>query len=606
MKKIYFTRKNLIELGFVFLFFALFLFVYVCVDGNHTFMAKENPVELIYLGFNFPSVGLGIMGYLVGLLFTIYGVVYDAGLILIRRLVKFRKERFWSTKWVLINVGWLVLCLLLSLGLGAGLAAIVEPENVSLIMMAFGGSLLISVLIYIIAAMIIGAVFLLIVNFKNIDKPYRFFNIDEQEQYEQSIDEEIKQEEDSQANIEQQFGDTPINKNISNNNIVGQGGAVMNATTSSNNEIVLGNREKVFPSLSSIDKDFSGFEENNLADIDINLDKLCNEFRNYLCKEENLYFDIETIRSFISALATSRIIILEGLSGTGKSSLPRYFSKFISSDSTFIAVQTTFRDKSSLIGYFNDFSQTYNETDFLKALYKANYTKDHINVMVLDEFNIARVEYYFADFLSVLEYPKQDWKIRVMNLPYEFDAPTMLHDGVLKIEENTYFVCTANKDDSTYSISDKVYDRAIILDFDDKNEPFTVKEEVKPIRLGYHQLQKLFNDALKDKNNRLTDDDLKQFSAITNYVLENFDVAFGNRILNQINTFVPVYVKTGGTKLEALDFMFARKILYKLEGRFEDYVKNNLIALKHLIEKTYSANEFKMSKRMIDQMIKRL
>ena len=226
--------------------------------------------------------------------------------------------------------------------------------------------------------------------------------------------------------------------------------------------------------------------------------------------------------------------------------------------------------------------------------------------MVLDEFNIARVEYYFADFLSVLEYPKQDWKIRVMNLPYEFDAPTMLHDGVLKIEENTYFVCTANKDDSTYSISDKVYDRAIILDFDDKNEPFTVKEEVKPIRLGYHQLQKLFNDALKDKNNRLTDDDLKQFSAITNYVLENFDVAFGNRILNQINTFVPVYVKTGGTKLEALDFMFARKILYKLEGRFEDYVKNNLITLKHLIEKTYSTNEFKMSKRMIDQMIKRL
>lgn len=603
MKKVYFTRKNLIELGFVFLFFILFLFCYVCVDGAHTFMAKENPVELIYLGFNFPSVELGTMGYLVGFLFTIYGIVFDAGLILIRRLVKFRKERFWSYKWILIVLGWLVLCLLLSLGLGLLLASIIDKENVGLIMMAFGGSLLISVIIYLILALIIFAVFLLIVNFKNIDKPYRFFNIDEQVQYEANIDAEEEKEIDEQNHIEAEFGDIQASTSNANNAIIagGSASASMGQTT-----FELGDREKVFPSLSTIDKEFSGFEENNLPEVNINLEKLCNDFRNYLCKKENLYFDIETIRSFISAFATSRIIILEGLSGTGKSSLPRYFAKFISSESNFLAVQTTFRDKTSLIGYFNDFSQTYNETDFLKSLYRANYLKDHINIMVLDEFNIARVEYYFADFLSLLEYPKQDWKIRVMNLPYEFDAPSMLHDGILKIEENTYFVCTANKDDSTYSISDKVYDRAIILDFDDKNEPFQVKEDVEPIHLGYHQLQQLFNEALKDKNNSLTKEDLSTFNEVTKFILDNFDVAFGNRIMNQINNFVPVYVKCGGTKLEALDFMLSRKILYKLEGRYEDYIKDSLISLKKLIEKLYPNKDFKMSKHMIDQMIKRL
>ena len=66
-------------------------------------------------------------------------------------------------------------------------------------------------------------------------------------------------------------------------------------------------------------------------------------------------------------------MILEGLSGTGKSSLPRYFSKFVNANLLFVSVQATWRDKSNLIGYFNDFSKTYSETEFLTSLYHANY-----------------------------------------------------------------------------------------------------------------------------------------------------------------------------------------------------------------------------------------
>lgn len=603
MKKVYFTRKNLIELGLVFLFYVLFLFIYVCVDGKHLFFAEENPIELLYLGFSFPSISLGSVGYLLGFLFCIYGVLYDAGLILIRRLIKFRRERFFSTKWVLINVGWGAVCLLLGFGLGTILAAIISKDNLQPLLMAFGGTLLLTVLLYLLLALVIGAIFMLIINFKNIDKPYRFFNISEEEQYERKIDLEEEKDEAKQNDVGASFGESSL---TSINNVVSGVSAASPTESVVSTEFKLGDREKVFPSLSMIDRDYSGFEEDKLPDIDITLENLCLLFRNYLCKKENLYFDIETIRSFISALGTSRIVILEGLSGTGKSSLPRYFAKFISSEPTFIAVQTTFRDKSSLIGYFNDFSQTYNETDFLKALYRANYQKDHLNFMILDEFNIARVEYYFADFLSLLEYPKQDWKIRVMNLPYDFNAPVMLHDGLLKIEENTFFICTANKDDSTFTISDKVYDRAIILDFDDRNEEFSVDEEVSEIHLSYHQLMDLFNAAKKEKKNNLTSDDLRRFKILTDFVLDNFDVAFGNRVLNQIENFVPIYVKTGGNKAEALDFMFARKILYKIEGRYEDYIKNSLIALKKLIEKTYAKDEFKMSKHLIERMIKRL
>ena len=178
---------------------------------------------------------------------------------------------------------------------------------------------------------------------------------------------------------------------------------------------------------------------------------------------------------------------------------PVIFAKFINAKSNFIPVQTTWRDKTSLLGYFNDFTQTFNETEFLKSLYRSSYDTDVLNMMVLDEFNIARVEYYFADFLSILEYPLNEQIIKVMQLPFDFTPPTHLIDGELRLEANTFFVCTANKDDSTYSISDKVYDRAIILDFDDKNEPFPAKAKVKSIPIGFKELSNIYKVAKETK-----------------------------------------------------------------------------------------------------------
>ena len=299
-------------------------------------------------------------------------------------------------------------------------------------------------------------------------------------------------------------------------------------------------------------------------------------------------------------------MILEGLSGTGKSSLPRFFAKFINAKVTFIPVQATWRDKSSLLGYFNDFSRIYNETDFLLSLYEAGYNPDQINIFVLDEMNISRVEYYFADFLSVLDYPSDEWKIRIMQLPYGFVSPTKLIDGNLQVTPNSFFVGTANKDDSTFSIADKVYDRSITVDFQTKNEPFSVKEEVEPIHLSYSKLSSLFKDASAIEENHLTKEDLQKFNTITDYIYDEFDVAFGNRILNQIETIVPLYIALGGKKEEILDFMLTRKVVCKLEGRFEDFVKPALKNLLVLLDKTYGKGNFPNSAAYINKLIKKL
>ena len=336
------------------------------------------------------------------------------------------------------------------------------------------------------------------------------------------------------------------------------------------------------------------------------LEELCNNFRLYLAKQEGLYFDIETIRAFISGLAASRLIILEGLSGTGKSSLARYFSDFIGEESYFEAVQATWRDRSSVLGYYNDFSKSYNETEFLKRMYKYTYRKNHINIMVLDEVNISRVEYYFADFLSILEYPVDKWKLKIMQLPYQFDAPVHLEDGILQIPSNTWFIATANKDDSTFTITDKVYDRAITISFDDRNEEFKVNQEVKPIKLSYNGLRVLFRNALAIKENALNAEDKRKFKLITDFIFDTFDLTFGNRINTQIDLLVPIYVSCGGSKESALDFMLSRKVISKLQGRFEDYIKQGLIDLRNLISKTYGKDAFPLTNREINKLIKKL
>ena len=103
-------------------------------------------------------------------------------------------------------------------------------------------------------------------------------------------------------------------------------------------------------------------------------------------------------------MGACRIMILQGISGTGKTSLPYAFGKFIQNDAAVCSVQPSWRERSELYGYFNEFTKKYTETEFLRAVYEANYRNDP-QIVILDEMNIARVEYYFAEMLSILELP---------------------------------------------------------------------------------------------------------------------------------------------------------------------------------------------------------
>ena len=134
---------------------------------------------------------------------------------------------------------------------------------------------------------------------------------------------------------------------------------------------------------------------------EITLEDFCKQFRAFAASQLKLYYELDMMRFFVAALGTTRIVILQGISGTGKTSLPYAFGKFVQRDSSVVSVQPSWRERTELYGYFNEFSKKYTETEFLKAIYEGNYYRDP-HIVILDEMNIARVEYYFAEMLSIL------------------------------------------------------------------------------------------------------------------------------------------------------------------------------------------------------------
>lgn len=599
MKKPYFTRKNLIVLSLAFFYSFLLLFVGLCLDGSHLLIGKKNPIALVAGKINFEPIRCGVTGYVSLILVAIYISVFVALFLYEKRYAVLNNKKPYSLKMILSYLASLVVCFILSFGVGM---LICGKNGIKTMYQFTGQSLLITTCIYILAFAFIGGILMFIVNFTQVDRPFRAF---EDKNYPVLDDDDLVKND-----VSSNFDAVPSSK--VSGTVSGEVGIGQPAATDNNNSSVirqteeLDDREKVFPALSMMDEEYEGYAVENVVSDNLTLNELATRFRNYLAKEEKLYFDIDTIRFFVSGFAASHFMILEGSSGTGKSSLPRYFAKFINANLLFVPVQATWRDKTNLIGYFNDFSKAYSETEFLTSLYHANYNPDMIHMFVLDEMNISRVEYYFADFLSVLEYPEEEWKIKIMQLPYNFIPPAKLDDGVIQIPNNVYFVGTANKDDSTFTITDKVYDRAITIDFDNRNDAFNVNGDASTINLSRSALAKLYQEAKNNKSYQMTDNDYQKFQTISDYIYDQFDITFGNRILNQISELVPVFVSCGGTKEEALDFLLSRKVISKIEGRFEEYVKNALRELLNLIHKTYGKDVLKRSEKTIQNLMRRL
>lgn len=373
-------------------------------------------------------------------------------------------------------------------------------------------------------------------------------------------------------------------------------------------------------------------------------------------KEEQLFYKDNDIRAFLAGMAVSRLIILQGMSGTGKSSLPRIFSEAISGFNKLIPVESSWRDRNELLGYYNDFNKKFNAKSFTIALYKSskNRCQQIPTFIVLDEMNLARIEYYFSDFLAILQEPdhkkwlvelvssdmrtlpmelsdstKKDmainkpdvfkiWekieKIRQGNLEVETSdeeketitsylanlgmltgAKDLIDGRKIKVTDNIWFVGTANQDESTFEISDKVYDRAQVVSLNQKGKSEGRYQPVEKKYISVDSLQELFNDAIA--NNKYRYEIEKRLDSLDAVLIDEFDVSFGNRIVTQTIDFAAVFIAAGGTLEDALDYQISTKILRKVISSDRDD------AFLKLLEET---KDYPETQRLINKKIREL
>lgn len=307
--------------------------------------------------------------------------------------------------------------------------------------------------------------------------------------------------------------------------------------------------------------------------------------------DKELRYSKDTIKKFIAGLHMSPISILQGISGTGKTSLPRAVAMAMTADDVRYSVnngddelpqapyricpiQSGWRDKMDLMGFYNSFEKSYHETEFFNALYLANQPKyEHtLFFIVLDEMNLSRPEHYFADFLSKLEQSEGQRKIKIDNVPEDI-CPKSIIGGTLSIPKNVRFIGTANHDETTLEFAPKTYDRSNVIDMPRNSPSGKIPNFEKKYNVTYDWLSKKFKEA-EDKHVEecnIFDDFIKDKDLLD--LLAERGIGVGNRFEGQAKRFLSVFVEAGENIKEdtakAADHLMTTRLLRTLKDNYD-------------------------------------
>lgn len=229
--------------------------------------------------------------------------------------------------------------------------------------------------------------------------------------------------------------------------------------------------EKYVESIQTKKASLENSKENDFDSMD-NKKKLF-EINEYV-KNQGYLYSQELINNFYLSLKTKPFVILAGISGTGKSKIAKFFSKAIGSQYKLVAVRPDWSDSCDLFGHVN-LENKFIPGPITEFLYEANKA-ENLNapyILCLDEMNLARVEYYFSDFLSIIETRHLDSRGKIVSdkllqqSAFGADTEAFQKFGDLHISENVYVVGTVNMDETTFPFSKKVLDRANTIEFSD-------------------------------------------------------------------------------------------------------------------------------------------
>ena len=308
-------------------------------------------------------------------------------------------------------------------------------------------------------------------------------------------------------------------------------------------------------------------------------------------EKREFFFPKEIITRYFLSLKTKPFVILTGISGTGKTKIAQIFADYVCQDDTpedrekrmaFISVRPDWMDNKGLLGYYNLLDEKYHATPLLKLLLEAGKNPSKPYFVILDEMNLAKVEQYFSDFLSIME-------SRTSNNPA--GEPIELCSAVdprsqegtpipakTHIPPNVYFTGTVNVDESTYMFSPKVLDRANVIEFNEVDLENYAKgfDESEEFILENHDIRTSL--SIQDSPPFCSRTDYATAMEIMNKkgigfqgildILRPYNLHFGYRVVNEVSRFIVnanVLIKDFNIQ-DTLDIQLLQKILPKFHG----------------------------------------
>ena len=265
----------------------------------------------------------------------------------------------------------------------------------------------------------------------------------------------------------------------------------------------------------------------------------------------------------------SPLVVLAGVSGTGKSELPKQYAHHGGMHFLSVPVKPDWDSPASLFGYFNAIENRFEATELLRALYQMQEErKDDMFVVLLDEMNLAHPEQYFADLLSKFE------ENRGSDLPAEYDI--MLGAGEppekLSIARNVLWTGTMNEDETTKGLSDKVIDRSMLITFPcpkELHDRDNTRIQEPELTLSRQRWEEWKASALSRTANPGLAKKLEEKKAIIqqiNGLMSIMGRNLGHRVWQSIENYIlnyPSVIATGGHPDE-IDKAFCDAVAFKM------------------------------------------
>lgn len=346
------------------------------------------------------------------------------------------------------------------------------------------------------------------------------------------------------------------------------------------------------------------------------------EFFRYHSQMNKLFYNPQDITNFHTAIKTGSLVILSGMSGTGKSALVDAYAKALGIKNVLIIpVRPSWNDDSDLLGYVDLIHMVYrpSDTGFINKIVEASreQNKDKLYLICLDEMNLARVEHYFSQFLSILEKPVGSRELVLYDEQYAGQLyNSSKYPQSILIGDNVKFIGTVNIDESTYHFSDKVLDRAnvITLDVLDYSKPDSWKI-IKYMKANTPEwTNEDFSKLIKKDDVQLEHqvrirELLWQMHKLLHGINANLGV--GPRIVKSIESYLrnlpelqTDYALSIG---EGLDYQISQRILTKIRGP-EEQLKGIFLsdtqrpnALATLLDSFSDISNFERSRKIIEQ-----